>query len=217
MHVVIIPGLLGHPNEVAFKDLSAVLRQKRHRVTIIAWPHFPTDLTKYAFSETIKAARELLEKLPADDVVLFGVSMGGIIATYLASEFQVKKLILVVAPYQAGTKDDLEGKYKEWQENGARMVKSSVYGELSLPFSFIEDARTYNALDVIGNVQSQLLVIAGEQDEKVSWSATKMIYDAANEPKEWHLIGGMQHRYQYQSPEMLAKVNAMIVGFIEGD
>jgi len=213
MSVLIIPGFLGHPDEVAFRDLHKVLEAKGHNVVELAWPHFADALDKYSFSETIKHAREIIKRLPDGKLVLLGFSMGGIIATLLASEFQPAKLGLIVSPYQAGTDEDLAGKYKDWQDKGYRDVTSSVHGNLRIPFSFIEDARKYNALDYISSVHCPVLFVVAERDEKNAPSVTRVLFDKANEPKIWQEIPDMQHRYQYQ-PGMLEPVNKLIVDYI---
>jgi esterase/lipase len=213
MNIVIIPGFMGHPDEVTFKDLSVGLETKGHTVIKVAWPHLPDDMTKYCFSETIAHARTVISSLKNDNLVLLGFSMGGIIASLLATELKPQKLGLIVSPYQAGSEDDLAGKYKEWQEVGYRDLTSSKYGELRVPFSFIEDAQKYNALDYIEKIHLPLLFVVGENDDKVSMAASRKVFEKANEPKQWHQIPGMEHKYQYQ-PEMLAEVNRIITDFV---
>jgi len=211
MNIFFIPGFLGHPDEITFKDLEKQLNSQGHNVIKIAWPHFPDDLAKYSISETLKHTREILKKLDMNQTIILGFSMGGIIASFVAKEFQPKKLGLFVSPYQAGTDDDLEEKYNQWQEDGFRKFTSSKYGELKIPFSFILDAKKYNALDVINMVNCPILFIAGKKDDKVSNNATEKFFKKANYPKKFILIDEMEHRYQYQ-PKMLEKVNGMIGG-----
>jgi esterase/lipase len=213
MNVVIIPGFTGYPEEVTFKELEEELQSKGHSVTKIAWPNIPNDLDNYSFTETSNSSREIIKDMKSDELVLLGFSMGGIIAALLASEFSPKRLGLVASPYQAGSEDDLAGKYKEWKETGYREVSSSKFGELNIPFSFIEDAQKYNVLDYIQNIHCPILFIAGEKDEKVPVAVTKKIFDQVNKPKEWHQIPEMEHKYQYQ-PEILKKVNRIIINFI---
>lgn len=213
MNIIIIPGFMGHPDEITFADLTQQLTTSGHTVTKIAWPHFPENLDNYSFSETITHARHVITKLSSHDLIILGFSMGGIIATVLAAEFTPRKLGLIVSPYQAGTKDDLAGKYSDWQKRGYRLVVSSKFGELKVPFSFIDDAQQYNALDVIGDVRCPVLCVVGEQDTKVSPAVTRQLFAKANQPKQWIAIPGMEHKYQYQ-PEMLARVNKVITEFI---
>lgn len=215
MNIIIIPGFTGWPEEVTFQGLGETLTQKGHNVIKIAWPHFPDNLNKYSFTETIAHTRKVIESLKdKENLIFIGHSMSGVITSFLATEFKPKKMVYLVAPYQAGSEDDLAGKYKEWKETGSRIITSSKYGELTFPFSFIEDARKYNALDYVKNIDCPKLFIAGEIDQSVPWTVAKKVYDAANEPKEWHLIAGMEHKYKNQ-PEKLAEVNEIILKFIE--
>ncbi|WKZ31123.1 MAG: prolyl oligopeptidase family serine peptidase [Candidatus Dojkabacteria bacterium] len=213
MDILIIPGFTGYPEEVTFKELGEELQATGHIVTKIAWPHIPDKMSKYSFSETIATARATLNAIESKELIILGFSMGGIIATLLATEFPPKKLGLIVSPYQVGSEYDLAGKYKEWKETGYRKVTSSKFGELSIPFSFIEDAQEYNAIDYIQNVTCPVLFVVGEEDEKVPMSVTRKIFDKANAPKEWCQIPEMEHKYQYQ-PKVLEEVNKVIVEFI---
>lgn len=214
MKIIIIPGFIGYPEEITFKDLEQALTAKGHSVIKIAWPHFPQELDKYSFTATVVHARKILKSIKNEDLVILGFSMGGIIATLLATEFKPKKLGLIVSPYQAGSEDDLAGKYKEWKDVGYRELTSSKFGELKIPFSFIEDAQKYNALDLISEVSCPKLFIAGEKDVKVPLNVSRKLFEEANLPKEWHQIPNMVHKYQYQA-EMLKKVNEIIVAFIK--
>lgn len=214
MKIVIIPGFVDSPNGSSFPDLEKILIDKGNTVIKIAWPHFPNTLDKYSITSTMEYARKVIKTNNQEDLVILGFSMGGIIATFLAAEFKPKKLGLIVSPYQAGNADDLAGKYLEWKETGYRKIKSSRFGDLNIPFSFIEDARKYNALDVISQITCPKLFIVGEKDDKVSLNASKQLYENAREIKEWHLIPGMEHKYQHQ-PSMLKTVNQIISKFIE--
>lgn len=206
---------MGFPEETTFKELGEMLEANGHKVTKLAWPYFPQDMTKYSFSETIAHAKSVISGLGSGKLVLLGFSMGGIIATLLAKEYKAEKLALMVTPYQAGSDDDLAGKYKKWKEDGYRDITSSKYGDQRVPFSFIKDAQKYNALDYIQDVHCPVLFVVGEKDDKVPSPVTKKIFNKANEPKFWHRIAGMEHKYQYQQPEMLAKVNRIIVDFVD--
>lgn len=214
MTIVIIPGFTGYPEETTFGDLENILVSKGHEVIKVAWPNIPENIAEYNFTNTIEHCRKILKKLRSEELIILGFSMGGVIATKLASEFNPHKLGLITSPYQAGSEDDLEGKYKEWKETGTRKVNSSKYGELDIPFSFIEDARRYNALDLISNIKCPLLFVVGEKDTKVPPRVSRKIFDKANKPKEWYEISGMEHKYKNQ-PEKLNEVNEVIIKFIE--
>jgi len=112
MNILIIPGFTGYPEEKTFEELTKQLINDGHNVIKIAWPYFPDKLGKYSFTETLSHTRSMLKTLNLNETIILGFSMGGIIACYLAKEFKPKKLGLIVTPYQAGSEDDLEGKYK---------------------------------------------------------------------------------------------------------
>ncbi|MCC7304140.1 alpha/beta fold hydrolase [bacterium] len=213
--IILIPGFGEYVETPTFKDLKVELEGQGYSVIIPAWPHYPDDLDKYSMTETLHSLREQIKELQAQgkQLILHGNSMGGILAILLAKEFSPLKLSLTVTPYQAGTDDDLAGKYKDWKESGFREFTSSRYGTLKIPFSFIEDARQYNALDHIADIKCPILFIAGEKDTNVPWTTVKKLHDKATEPKEWHVIEGAEHRFQHQE-EKLKEVNEIIVDFI---
>ncbi len=214
MNIVIIPGFLGYPEEKTFEELELQLTRLGHKVIKIAWPNFPNNLENYCFTQTIEYSSKILNHLVMQDTIILGFSMGGVIACHLANIFSPKKLGFVVSPYQAGSEDDLEGEYKSWKELGYRDITSSRFGDLKIPFSFIEDARKYNGLTIVPNIKCPILFIVGQRDEKVPVSVTRKLYEKANDPKVWHEIPDMEHKYQYQS-EILPKVNKIVIEFVE--
>ena len=214
MDIFIIPGFTGYPEEKTFQDLEKGLIKKGYNVQKTEWPNIPDNLTEYNFTNTIKAVSNKIKNRQSEDFIILGFSMGGIIATYLAMQYFPKKLVLVVSPLQAGSDDDLQGKYNSWMKDGYRDITSSRFGDLRIPFTFIEDAKKYNALDYINKIKCPVLFIVGENDEKIKRQASEKLFEAANEPKYWELIPGMQHKYQYQN-DKLEMVNNKILDFID--
>jgi len=213
MNIVLIPGFTGYPEEKTFIDLETDLVANGHKVIKIAWPNFPDNLQSYNFTSTIEHVGNILNELNMNETVILGFSMGGVIACHLAKIFKPYKLGLIVTPYQAGSEDDLQGKYKNWKELGYINLTSSRFGNLRIPFSFIEDARKYNSLETISEIKCPILFIVGEKDDKIPNNVTRKLFDKANEPKQWVKVDGMEHKYQYQ-PDMLKKVNLFIIDFI---
>lgn len=212
--IILIPGFGEYPETKTFVELNKIFQVNGFKTEIIAWPHYPSNLEKYSMSETLKFLRELLTKRLSEnyEISMHTNSMGGILGIILATEFEITRLSMTVTPYQAGTEDDLAGKYKNWKETGFREFTSSMYGTLKIPFSFIEDARKYNALDYITKVNCPKLFIAGKKDSNVPWETSKKLFDSAPEPKYWHLIEDMEHRFQYQE-DKLSLVNEIILDF----
>lgn len=213
MHILIIPGFTSYPEDETHLSLMEQLRDEGHQTTLVNWPHIPNHMDRYSMSETLKQAREVAKGIDTNDLIIIGYSMGGIIATELAAKINPSKLVLIVSSYQVGNEEDLAGKYKEWMQTRQRVVKSSKYGELTVPFSFVEDAQQYNALETIRDVHCPVLFLVAGADDKISRSISERFYAAANAPKEWKIIPGMQHKFKYQEG-MVEKVSRAILEFI---
>ena len=63
-----------------------------------------------------------------------------------------------------------------------------------------------NPVDMIGRVRVPVLVMVGSNDQMTPPTACKMLYDAANEPKEWLLIEGASHEYSEHRMPMIDAV-----------
>ena len=128
MNILIIPGFTGYPEEKTFQELGETLTSKGCRVFKIAWPNLPDNLDGYNFTNTIEHASEVIEGLDKkDDLIILGFSMGGVIATVLANKYNPIKLGLIVSPYQAGSEDDLAGKYNDWKQTRKLELTSSRF------------------------------------------------------------------------------------------
>jgi pimeloyl-ACP methyl ester carboxylesterase len=170
-------------------------------------------MSKYSITETLKYVDTILANLEMSETVLIGHSMGGVIATYMAKKHKPQKLCYLVSTSQVGTEEDLAGKYKEWKELGYRDVQSKKFGLIRIPFSFIQDAQKYNALDIIADLDMPKLFIVAGNDDKVPLHLSLKLFHSAKEPKSWHLIDGMEHKYQYQDG-MIDVVNNLIIKFL---
>lgn len=214
MKIILIPGFMGYPKEATFTTLEDTLTKLGHEIETIAWPNFPNNLSEYNFSNTIDLLREKLQEEPPSNMCIIGFSMGGIIATILASEIKPSKLGLIVSPYQAAKGDDLENLYDNWINKGYFEIKSSKFGKLRIPSSFIVDARRYNALEYTPKITSKVLFVVGEKDKQVKNESSKELYNQITSPKKWIKIPNMIHKYKNQ-PEKLKLVNNEIVKFIQ--
>lgn len=99
MKILIIPGLLGHPEEKIFQELGKRLEANGHSIIKLKWPYFPEDLAKYSMTETIAYVKTLRGSQNGDDFVILGFSMGGVVATEIAVSLLPRKLGLIVSPY----------------------------------------------------------------------------------------------------------------------
>lgn len=144
-----------------------------------------------------------------------GQSMGGILASVLTknNHVSVKALSLISSPVMMGSDDDLTGKYKNWGKDGYLERSNSKYGKFNVPFSFIKDAKKWNALDYIKDLNLPIQVIWCSNDINVPNQVTKQLYDNAVEPKEFKVLKGADH-FLNRDPETIKMMVDVVVKFI---
>lgn len=136
----------------------------------------PSEEGTYLDAEAALAYLRSRPDVAHDRIVYFGQSLGAAVAVELAARHPPLALILESplpsVPYMA----------------------RRTYPFLTIwPF-----LRTrYDALARIGHVQAPLLVLHGDRDSIVPMEAGKMLFDAANEPKEFYTIHGADHNDTY--------------------
>lgn len=177
---------------------------------------FAKDFTVYAFSrrtalpegyttrDMAKDQAEAMTKLGIERADVFGVSMGGMIAQWLAIDFpeKVDKLILTVT--SARLNPILTESIEEWSacakrgdhtafmDSNVRRIYSDGYyrqnrwmvpimGKLTKPKSYdrffvqANACLTHNAFDALCQIQAQTLVIGGEQDKALGGEPSREI------------------------------------------
>jgi uncharacterized protein len=106
---------------------------------------------------------------PADEIVIFGRSLGGAVAAHIAMQKQPAALIL-------------ESTFTSIPDLGARLYPI-------FPVRLLSRFK-YNTVDFVRRVQSPVLVIHSSQDDIVPYDLGRMVYQAAGEPKEFLQIEG---------------------------
>lgn len=216
--LVIIPGFRGSSDEIHFVDMGEKAKLLYGLETFcLDWPNWKTNLSKYTVTGILEETRlRITELLDQNyEVVLMGESLGGIVACIIASEFHLRGLVLVVTPYRFMNRDDAEAQRIRWQEIGYKDFTSKTTGETSrIPYSFVEDAVKYNALEYITKITTPTTFIVGTADVSVPKQTTKELFDAALMPKEWIEIDGMEHTYRTQ-PEIMIKMDNLVVEIAE--
>ena len=119
--------------------------------------------------------------IPQTRIVLFGESLGGGVASWLAAQHEVKALVL------AST-------FTSAVDLGAQ-----VYG--FLPVRLISRYR-YATLERLSQVRSPVLVIHSPDDDIIPFSHAQRLYEAAREPKAMlELRGGHNDGFVFVRPE----------------
>lgn len=109
--------------------------------------------------------------IPAQELILFGRSLGTALATALAVKYPCRVLLLE-APF----------------------TNSQDMAKLYAPFLFDWRPKVpYDNVGKIGQVKVPVMVIHGAQDEIIPVDMGRRVYDAAPEPKELYIIPGAHH------------------------
>jgi len=117
---------------------------------------------------------------PGQPIVYFGRSLGAAVALQLAVETPPAGLIL-------------ETPFTSIAAMG-RHHSPLLY----LTLGWLLNVR-YDNLAKIGQIHVPLLIFQGDRDSIVPMAMARRLFDAANEPKTWHLIPGAAHNDTYDA------------------
>lgn len=182
----------------------------------ILYREFGKDFTVYAFSrknvmpmgystrEMAGDVAKAMEMLGVEKADVFGVSMGGMIAQYLAIDYPEKVGRLILTVTCARPNPILEESIEEWvslaksgdhgalMDSNLRRIYSEGYyrknhwtmplvGILTKPKSYerfyvqAEACRNHNAFDELHRIQAPTLVVGGEKDQALGGDASREI------------------------------------------
>jgi fermentation-respiration switch protein FrsA (DUF1100 family) len=114
-------------------------------------------------------------KVPAEDIVLFGRSLGTALATDIAVKHPCGALILEAA-----------------------FTNSSDMAKMLAPFLFDWRPKVpYDNLGKIGKIKVPVLIIHGDHDEIIPVEMGRRVFVAANSPKDLYIIPGAHHNDTY--------------------
>ena len=144
---------------------------------------------------------------------VWGQSMGGMLSIIFGSKHpEIKAVCAVSTPTQITRADALEGWLREWKEKGSFDKWSSKYGQVKIPYAFVEDSKQWSALDSIKLINAPTLIILGTIDDTVLPNNTRQVFQSANKPKELFEVDKMNHDYK-KNPAQIKIVNNKVLKF----
>jgi len=135
------------------------------------------------------------KKVPTNKIIVFGRSLGGSIAAYLASKFEVSALII-------------ESTFTSYADIGKKFYP---YMPVQWFASF-----SYKTIDFIKDVHCPVMLIYSRNDEVVPFDFGLELYEAANEPKKFVEIFGSHNDCFLVSGEIYKKAWTEWLKFVEG-
>lgn len=191
-----IHGFTGEPYEV--EPIANFLRDKTD--WYISTPTLPghgpdESLKGVTYKEWLEAAEQALINLldRCDTVYIIGFSMGGMIASYLASKYEVEKLVLLsAAAYYFNpkqflkdikhmVKDGVRGRLTE-NELYQRYRRKIVETPIAATYQFTQAVRSIRPL--IKDVTVPTLIIQGEQDGLIPKKSAQYLYESIPAPEK---------------------------------
>jgi len=135
------------------------------------------------------------KKIPPDNIIVFGRSLGGSIAAYLASKVQTRALIV-------------ESTFTSYADIGKKFYP---YMPVRWFASF-----SYRTIDYIKDAHCPVMLIYSKNDEVVPFDFGLELYEAANEPKKFVEIFGSHNDDFLVSSEIYKKAWTEWLTFLKG-
>ncbi len=130
---------------------------------------YPTEQGTYLDAETAWIYLTQIHRIPARDIIIYGESLGGAVATWLAGQVTAGAVII-------------ESTFTSIEAMGKHFYPF-------LPINLITRTR-YPALEYIQAITQPVLVIHSPADEIVPYAMSRELFEAANSPKDFLEIRG---------------------------
>ncbi len=186
--------------------------------------HQKDFLTNINYQEWIESTEFHLMELTKryKKIILIGHSMGGVIASFLATKYKIHKLILLAPAFEylnfQMNKEDLKNlkilakeknNYVIYKDFATKLIR---YSPLVLN-EFRKLVKTYKPC--ISNVNCETLIIHGDIDELVKIEASTYAYNNINSNKKYlKIIKNVRHRMFYSDKKDI--ICDLIYKFIKG-
>ena len=223
--IILLHGFKGYKEEATYTELAKELLKVgigSIRFDASGFGESEGDLKNdYRFSNYVSDVESVYKYLIKRGFVaikrigVMGQSMGGMQAVvFAANHSEIKTVVSISAPNRMAAVGELAGKLANWKKLGYFELSSSKYGDIKVPYAFIQDAMKWDMLRYVKKIRKPILVILGLDDRTVLPEQTKEIFENANVPKKLWEVEGMDHFYK-NDPKMLKRINKRIVEFFK--
>ena len=189
--IIMIHGF-GKRRSAEFANLVAALKDEYDIVT--------PDLFDQRYSDDkiwynwVSRAEEAIIKAKREnrEIILIGFSMGGVIASYLASKFVIKRLILLAPAFEYVT---LTTASNIVQSAISKEKKEEEYPKIPSDFYKTFTEVVDNCKDAIFKVTCPTLFVAAYKDELIPYTVAHKYYRKMENPhKRLAILGDGEHR-----------------------
>lgn len=202
--VLIIHGFLGgtYDQEELANYLELDNNLDVYRFTL---PGHSRNLSKVKYQEWIDKSEEYVKRLIKNsysDIYLIGHSMGGVIATYLASKYsQIKKLVLAAPSFNyLGTVED-NVDLKKTLVSSSNIIKTYGTDEVLSRFLKLNSAMIFEFMELVKKyydypyeITCPILILQGNNDDLANPSSSRYVYDSVKSRKKTLIyLDGVTH------------------------
>jgi pimeloyl-ACP methyl ester carboxylesterase len=203
---ILFPGYLDSPDYLHLKIFSASLKNLGYVTEIIdpcgLWK--TNNIKNYSvtnYLKDIKAVIDSYKDQQPEEIILIGHSLGGFVAILAGNLFpQVTKIIALCPPASI---DRLGSK---WVNKSPRISKRDLpedptkFRNFEIPYSFVEDAQKYSAIDSVKKITKPLMILIGLDDKSIPQEETETLVSNANHP---HVVKmpGIGHNFRHSATE----------------
>lgn len=211
---ILCPGFLDTKDYTHLLKLAEELSQRGY--TTVRFDPSGTwesgdDISDYTTTQYLADVKNVLEHMLREGdykhILLGGHSKGGFIAMlYATRDPRISVVLSIMSPYSLGRPSNKEI-IEKWKNEGYRISQRDVPGktekkEFRVPYAHAVDRLQYNVLNDIKKFHGRLILVAGELDKTVLPEDIKLIFDKANEPKEFILMENIGHDYRHNDNEI---------------
>ena len=132
----------------------------------------PSEEGTYIDAETALIFLKDIKNLAEDEIIIYGRSLGGAVAIWLANKY--KSLGLIV------------------ESSFTSIIDMGKYKYPYLPIKYLANIH-YPSIEIISNVNTPSLFIHSKHDEIVPYEFGKNLFNSANEPKDFLDINGLHN------------------------
>ncbi len=178
-----------------FDPFAKYFRSKRYEVIQFDMYDVENDEDIH-YKDWISRAENQMQEIVKKNrpIILLGFSMGGVIASYLASIFPVKILILCAPAFQYLDLPKITAQ-------GVKLIKSIGKGTKA---DTIDSKRTKAFTEVVSNYKASIdlvdcpvLFLHGTSDEIIPVESSREAYKNLDSKKRMILLEGAKHRFLY--------------------
>lgn len=178
-------------------------------------PGHENDTVSYvSYHEWLKESeKQFLEiKKNYKKVILIGHSMGAIIATYLASKYEIHKLVLLSPAYLFGSFEQNKQDLKQIIKMKEQKIETGFEGFFQKMKDVpVKSMVEYHKLSHIGRkdlekITCPVLVMHGDKDNVISIKSSIFVLEKLNTKKEFVLIKDVRHQiFKSDKKEQISK------------